>query len=72
VQNVEQLGAGSRAERVQALAESQCEYAAEADAAVLKILLKVKDGLGEDYWWVECGDCGAGWQVPFFAKESVG
>jgi hypothetical protein len=27
--------------------------------AVLKILLKVKPGLGQGYDWVECGACGA-------------
>jgi hypothetical protein len=31
------------------------------DPAVLKVLLKVKPGLGEGYDWVECGACGAGW-----------
>ena len=32
--------------------------------------LTVKPGLGEGYDWVECGACGAGWQVAQF--ESVG
>lgn len=27
--------------------------------AVLKILLKVKPGLGQGYDWIECGACGA-------------
>jgi hypothetical protein len=43
--------------------------------AVLKILLKVKPGLGQGYDWVECGACGAGRQAPHYApraKESVG
>jgi hypothetical protein len=31
---------------------------------MLKVLLKVKPGLGEGYDWVECGACGAGLQVP--------
>ena len=48
-----------------------CEFASETDPAVLKILLKVKDGMGGGYWWVECGGCGSGWQVPYHA-ESVG
>jgi len=48
----------------------QCEYASEADPTVLKVLLKVKPGMGEGYDWVECGACAAGWQVPHF--ESVG
>jgi hypothetical protein len=29
------------------------------DPAVLKVLLKVKPGLGEGYHWVEWGACGA-------------
>jgi hypothetical protein len=48
----------------------QCEYISETDPVVPKILLKVRPGLGEGYDWVECGACGAGWQVPYF--ESVG
>jgi hypothetical protein len=28
-------------------------------------LLKVRERDG--YWWVECGSCEAGWQVPFYA-----
>jgi hypothetical protein len=39
---------------------------------VLKVLLKVKDGMGFDYWWVECGSCAAGWPVAHYAKEKVG
>jgi hypothetical protein len=49
----------------------QCEFASETDAAVLKIVLKVKDGAGGNYHWVECGSCGCAWQVPHYA-ESVG
>jgi hypothetical protein len=49
----------------------QCEYVSETDPAVLKVLLKVKDGSGGGYWWVECGSCECGWQVPYYA-ESVG
>ena len=48
----------------------QCEYVSETDPGVLKILLKVKDGAGGNYWWVECGACDTAWQVPYF--ESVG
>jgi hypothetical protein len=47
------------------------KLASETDPAVLKVLLKVKPGLGEGYDWVECGSCAVGWQVPHFA-ESVG
>jgi hypothetical protein len=49
----------------------QCEFASETDPAVLKVLMKVKDGAGGGYWWVECGSCACGWQVPHYA-ESVG
>ena len=42
-----------------------------SDAAVLLVSLKVKDGAGGGYWWVECGSCDAGWQVTHYA-ESVG
>jgi hypothetical protein len=48
----------------------QCEFAA-TEPGVLKILLKVKPGLGDGYDWVECGASGAGWQVPHYA-QSVG
>jgi hypothetical protein len=34
---------------------------------VLKVLLKVKDGAGGGYWWVECGSCECGWQIPHYA-----
>jgi hypothetical protein len=46
----------------------QCEYVSETDPAVIRVRLKVTDK--GDYDWVECGGCGAGWQVPHF--ESVG
>jgi hypothetical protein len=48
-----------------------CEFASETDAAMLRVILKVKDGAGGDYWWVECGACDTAWQVPHYA-ESVG
>ena len=48
----EQFGAG------------ECEFGSATDAAVLRVILKVKDGAGGDYWWVECGACDTAWQVP--------
>jgi hypothetical protein len=48
----------------------QCEFASETNPATLKVLLKVRERDG--YWWVECGSCEAGWQVPFYGSESVG
>jgi hypothetical protein len=50
----------------------QCEFAATTDPAVLRIILKVRDGAGGDYWWVECGTCDCAWQVPHYAAASVG
>ena len=41
------------------------------DAAVLRVILKVRDGAGGDYWWVECSACDTAWQVRYYA-ESVG
>jgi hypothetical protein len=49
----------------------QCEFAGVTDPAVLKVLLKVREGAGGGYWWVECGSCEIAWQVPYYA-ESVG
>ena len=49
----------------------QCEYRYTSDPALLRVILKVKDGAGGGYWWVECGTCECGWQVPHYA-ESVG
>jgi len=45
----------------------QCEFAAVIDPAMLRVLLKVKDGAGGSDWWIECGGCAAGWQVPHYA-----
>jgi hypothetical protein len=49
----------------------QCEHRYASDPALLRAILKVRDGAGGDYWWVECGTCECGWQVPHYA-ESVG
>jgi hypothetical protein len=58
-----------RSIRRPAVISGQCEYVSETDSAVLKVLLKVKPGLGEGYDWVECNSCGAGWQVPYFTER---
>jgi hypothetical protein len=47
----------------------QCEFASETDAAMLRVILKVKDGAGGDYWWVTCGSCDTGWQVPHYGEN---
>jgi hypothetical protein len=33
---------------------------------------KLQYGAGGDYWWVECGTCDTGWQVPHHGEEHVG
>jgi hypothetical protein len=45
----------------------QCEHRYTSDPAPLRAILKVRDGAGRDYWWVECGTCEFGWQVPHYA-----
>jgi hypothetical protein len=50
----------------------QCEFRDTTDPAIVRALLKVKDGMGGGYWWVECGACNTCWQVPYEAAESVG
>jgi len=49
----------------------QCEHRSTSDPALLRAILKVRDGAGGGYWWVECASCEIGWQVPHHA-ESVG
>jgi hypothetical protein len=49
----------------------QCEHRSTADPTLLRAILKVRDGAGGGYWWVECGACDTGWQVPHYA-DSVG
>ena len=48
----------------------QCERRHTTDSALLRAILKVRDGASGGYWWV-CGTCECGWQVPHYA-ESVG
>jgi len=39
---------------------------------MLRVLLKIQDGRGGDYYWVSCTVCDASWQVGFYAEKSVG
>lgn len=48
---------------------SQCELASETDVALLRVVLKVRDGAGGDYWWVECGTCDCAWEVSELRRE---
>jgi hypothetical protein len=50
----------------------QCEHRDTTDPALLRAILKVRDGADGGYWWVECGSCDMGWQVPHYAAESAG
>ena len=50
----------------------ECEFASETDPSVLRVLLKVKPGMGGNYSWVECGSCAMGWQVADYAETTSG
>ena len=45
----------------------QCEHRDTTDPVLLRAILKVRDGAGGDYWWVECSACDTSWQVPHYA-----
>ena len=47
-----------------------CEHRDTTDPAILRAILRVHDR--EGYWWVQCGACDCGWQVPYYAAESAG
>lgn len=49
----------------------QCEHRFTSDPALLRVILRVRDGAGVGYWWVECGTCECGWKAAQCA-ESVG
>jgi hypothetical protein len=44
-------------------------FASETDAAVLRVILRVRDGAGEDYRWVEGGEGDTPWQVLYYAES---
>jgi hypothetical protein len=50
----------------------RCEFKDTTDRDVLKVLLKVKAGMGEGYSWVTCGACEHEWAVADYAEERVG
>ena len=47
-----------------------CEQRDTAYPAILRAILRVHDR--EGYWWVQCGACDCGWQVQYYAAESIG
>jgi hypothetical protein len=47
----------------------KCEHRSTSDPALLRVILKVRDGAGGGYWWVECRTYEGGWQVPLCAEE---
>jgi hypothetical protein len=49
----------------------QCEHRETDDPVLLKAILKVRDGVGGGYWWVECATCEHGWQVPHYPQPPV-
>lgn len=46
-----------------------CEHRDVTDPSIVKALLSVRER--ENYWYVQCGTCETGWQVPFYAAEGV-
>ena len=49
---------GGIADRHEVTGGRTSRHAASAtDTAVLRVVLKVRDGPGGDYWWVGCGGC---------------
>ncbi len=50
----------------------QREHRDTTDPAVLRAILKVREGEGRGYWWVECGVCDHGWQVSHYAAQIAG
>ena len=49
----------------------QCEHRDTSDPALLRVILKVRDGAGGGYWWVECATCEHGWQVPHYPRPPM-
>jgi hypothetical protein len=49
----------------------ECEFASTTEPSVVRVLLRVREGMAPGYWWVECGSCNTAWQVAHYA-ESVG
>lgn len=46
----------------------QCEQRDITDPALIRMMLRVKEGAGGTHWFVECGVCGNGWQVLHYLE----
>jgi hypothetical protein len=46
-----------------------CEFREATDRAVLRFVLKVREGADPSYSWVTCSACDCGWPVPVYAEE---
>jgi len=49
----------------------QCEHRDTTDPALLRAILRVRDGVDGGYWWVECATCEHGWQVPHYPQPPM-
>jgi hypothetical protein len=48
----------------------QCEHRDTTDPDLVRVILRVQEGGGEGYWWVTCGICEHGWQIPHYAASA--
>ena len=49
----------------------QCEHRDTTAPALLRAILRVRDGVGGGYWWVQCANCEHGWQVPHYPQPPM-
>jgi hypothetical protein len=49
----------------------QCEHRDTTDPALLRVILRVRDGVDGGYWWVQCATCDHGWQVPYHPQPPM-
>ena len=49
----------------------QCEHRDTTDPALLRAILRVRDGVDGGYWWVQCATCEHGWQVPHYPQPPM-
>jgi hypothetical protein len=49
----------------------QCEHRDTTDPALLRAILKVRDGVDGGYRWVQCATCEHGWQVSHYPQPPM-